>query len=102
MTYDTAEISGGAVRLPIRGAKWRNTTDIVHNAVMTGEAVALEPDPANPVARNAVKIMLRGEHVAFVPAEAAADVRRWIAGDRILSVRTAPPWHITITLGGPR
>lgn len=47
---------------------------------VTQQAAHLEPEPSNPYDRNAVKVVIRGWHIGYIPNEISAEVATVVGG----------------------
>lgn len=60
-------------------------------AIRFGPVTAkLEPEPDNPKDKNAVKVLLNGQHIGYVKASAAPKVLSLLAADRIRRIQAQP------------
>lgn len=68
--------------------KYRYRT-ILYRYTFTTSPVTLIPDPRNKVDPNAIKIVVAGHHIGFVPAESTAEVKALMAQKRDLPILCA-------------
>ena len=55
--------------------------------VRQGDDVLLEPEPLNAVDQNAIRVLVRNQHVGYIPAYATAPIHNWLQTKRITSVQ---------------
>jgi len=96
-------MEGRVIILPIRGSTFRGdeAEALIYDARDHGRGtVTLEPDNKNQHDRHAVKILIDGMHVGYVPRENAPDVRQWLKAGAVRSVTVVPRWDIQIEVEG--
>ena len=51
-----------------------------------GDDVLLEPEPSNPVDPGAVRVLVRNNHIGYIPRYATDPIRQWLEDKRVRSV----------------
>ncbi len=53
------------------------------NTIPIGAQLSFEPDPTSSIDRHAIKVMMNGVHIGFIPRTLLATFNNWLANNRI-------------------